>query len=375
MNTELIGITKVNLFKNPNTRFLATVASMLPVSFGNTPTAHTDGTTIILNEHYFTKLTKEERLFLLAHEAMHIIYYHSTRRKDRDPQLWNIAGDYIINQKLIQQGFQFIEGGLLDDKYNDTWTTEMVYDDLLLNQDKHKQKDNQNPLNGDVQDGEKEPVQLQQLEQQITNILSKATLQMDMTGQANSVPTDIRRMLERLNKPKINWKVLLRRFLFELDTADYSWNRPRKRLLQQGFYLPKIQAMNIGKLAFAIDTSGSIKEKDFNQFIAEIRAIFNQTKPKSIHLIQFDDKVQYSQQINNLKELMQVPFTGNGGTIINTAIKEFMTTDSKALFVITDGYFWDTPINPNKPVYWIIYNNPKFTAPYGKTIHIGNQHD
>ena len=36
-----------------------------------------------------------ELVFGFAHELGHIIFDHMTRRGDKEPQVWNMAGDYV----------------------------------------------------------------------------------------------------------------------------------------------------------------------------------------------------------------------------------------------------------------------------------------
>lgn len=354
---EQLSIAKIQLFrKSP---FLANLVTMLPFEIDNNiPTACTNGKRVLINETFFTSLNQEEQQFLIAHEIMHIIYHHMTRRGNRNPQKWNCAGDYLINYKLVQQGFTMIQGCLYDKKYHDKWTTEQIYNDLPDNV--------QNPMDNDIEYTQSEE-QTQQTEQEITKIIAQTILQMDITGQAGSVPDDIRRHIQELTKPKLDWKAILRRFLFELDTSDHTWNRPRRKMLTHGFYLPKLQNRNIGNIAFAIDTSGSISQKQFNEFISEVVGVFNTVKPKGITLMQFDTKV-YTDQVNDLTSLKNIQFKGGGGTDINPVLREYIQSKNKALFVITDGEFFYKPIPCNKPVYWIIHSNPNFKPPYGKVI-------
>ena len=42
-------------------------------------------------------LTTEECRFVMAHELLHVGLSHHTRRQGRDPYLWNVACDYVIN--------------------------------------------------------------------------------------------------------------------------------------------------------------------------------------------------------------------------------------------------------------------------------------
>ena len=78
-------------------------------------TAATDGKNVYVDPNYFESLSENERIFIIAHEIMHIKFMHMFRLKDkdgkkRDPDLWNIATDAIINANLERDGFTIKEG-------------------------------------------------------------------------------------------------------------------------------------------------------------------------------------------------------------------------------------------------------------------------
>ena len=80
-------------------------------------------------------LSMAEIIFVLAHEVLHIALNHHTRRGDRDPILWNMAGDFIINALLRKAGLTMPEAVLYDTRFDDM-TTEQVYD--ILKEEKEK---------------------------------------------------------------------------------------------------------------------------------------------------------------------------------------------------------------------------------------------
>lgn len=60
--------------------------------------------TLYINPKGYLRYTKPERLFILKHEVLHVIFIHYLRRNGRDPHLWNVAADIAINQ-LIETEF------------------------------------------------------------------------------------------------------------------------------------------------------------------------------------------------------------------------------------------------------------------------------
>ena len=49
-------------------------------------------------------LTEEEYRFVIAHELLHVGLRHQSRCQGRDPYLWNVACDYVINGWLVEMG-------------------------------------------------------------------------------------------------------------------------------------------------------------------------------------------------------------------------------------------------------------------------------
>ena len=123
-------------------------------------TAATDGKNIYVDPNYFASLSENDRLFTIAHEIMHIKFMHMFRLKDksgvkRDPELWNIATDAIINANLERDGFTIKEGYVNMPEALD-YSAEEFYQKLLEEKEKKEkeQNNNQNQERGDGQEQE-----------------------------------------------------------------------------------------------------------------------------------------------------------------------------------------------------------------------------
>ncbi|GLY37219.1 hypothetical protein Amsp01_032430 [Amycolatopsis sp. NBRC 101858] len=75
-------------------------------------------------------LTAEEWRFVLAHEMLHAALRHDRRAHGRDPYLWNVACDYVINGWLISMGVGELPDGSLHDQQLTGMSAESVYDTL-----------------------------------------------------------------------------------------------------------------------------------------------------------------------------------------------------------------------------------------------------
>ena len=103
------------------------------------PTAAVDGRNLYFNTQFFNAMSDSEIKFVIAHEILHCVFDHLTRREDRDPILHNIAADYIVNNLLVRDRIgekPKIVDCYQDFKY-DGWMSEEVYDELFKEAEKN----------------------------------------------------------------------------------------------------------------------------------------------------------------------------------------------------------------------------------------------
>jgi len=368
---KALSKAKIAMMMLPDTVFFSTLCTSLEVVITDqVPTAGTDGRKLYINKDFFFGLTESERVFLLAHETLHVAYLHCLRGQDKDQEIFNDACDYVINAELKQRKFTFIEGGLYDPQYT-SMSAEEVYEKLI-------QKPNYKPKcampdllspNGKSNSPVLTEEQAKAIEQEVMAKVTQAAMMAEMSKQSGSIPSHIKRTLEELSKPKVNWKVVLSRFFSDMNKANYSWSKPNRKYLPM--YLPKLHSTNLGRVDFAIDTSGSITADQFNQFVSEVHGVLKMLNPSEIGVYQFDHALQGSDIVRSLRDIIKLPFKGGGGTSPQCAIEEFIKNKAQALIVLTDGYFNGRRLtDPKRPVVWVIYDNESFIPPFGKAVHI-----
>lgn len=383
---------KIKLMLKKDVAFFATLILQTPVywvSADEIPTAATNGINLYINPDFFLALDNEERLFLILHEIMHNVYNHTTRRGFRDPGTWNEAADYVINDELIQRNFKMPKDGLHDPGYRDM-SADDVYDELMKNKNRGgqnkqspwpdlKEPQQQGSGNGGGGNNGSQTPSIQQpsaeeVEEHNKNLLTQATQASKMAGdKAGTVPGSLQRELEELLYPKLPWDQILAKYLHSLSKDDYSWKKPNRRFMSMGIIMPSLYSEGIGKIAFAIDTSGSVSESDFNRFISEIGYVFQRFNPKEIDIMQFDSVLQSNDRILTTQDFLQLEFKGGGGTQIEPVLQAYKESDAKALIILTDGYLYHgEELDPKKPVVWCIYDNPRFTPNFGTAIHFDN---
>ena len=116
---------------------------MIPVRDKRVRTAMTDGKHVYFDLAFYSDLSDDERLFVLAHEAWHCVYMHMLRRKGRDPQIWNFATDMEINRMLENDHFTPPADVLFPSpswKDNDKLSAEEMYELLLKEMKKAAKK-------------------------------------------------------------------------------------------------------------------------------------------------------------------------------------------------------------------------------------------
>lgn len=368
-----------------------------------TPTGH-----IIFNLDFYEKLSQRQFLFLVAHEICHFIFEHAGRKGSRDHFLWNVATDYAINLMLK---FQFerqeflIEGTLVDDKY-DGWNAERIYEDVLkdppkrpkvyvldLSDDGDEGEDGEGgvPGDGDIivirdrrvplpekpdsKNGKSSEQYRQEMKDYIRNAICEGYALAKSQG---AMPAGMERAIMGHLKPKVNWLQALRQRLrfgaSRKASRDITWTVPNRRFLGASYIFPSNVGPDQPKIAFAIDTSGSMSEDDLKQAIAELEDIRKQFNAQ-VYFLDCDAGVYQSRWISPYEPLPALQ--GGGGTdfapVFRHLIDNRIQPDYCVMF--TDGYgnFGDDPTQ-KFDLLWVI-TNQQVTPPFGDVIRVNVDND
>lgn len=373
---DALKIGKITLMMQKNTTYYTTILFSLKQSITeDVPTAATDGRSLLINPKWFTDLTPNERIGLLAHEVLHVALDHMHRIGDRDPQWYNIAGDYVINGFLDNAKYTLPKGGMLDHKY-DGKTTEQVYDIIYNKPESEKQailnKAAAGGMNGkDIsypQDAEPGQAVTQD---EVTTIILRAATQAKMSGQEpGSIPGEVGIELARTLNPPLPWYVIFQNYLTDFSNDDYSFRRPNKRFLP-AHYMPVAHSESIPNLAICIDASSSVSDSDFNTFITKISEIQEVMHPKVITVVAFDTRIVSVQELRDGNDpFRELKFNGRGGTAIEPVHAWLAENKPTLALIFTDGEFRKAPpVNQNIPLLWLIHDDPKWTSDFGRVIH------
>jgi predicted metal-dependent peptidase len=350
------------------------------------PTAATDGRHFYYNSRFIELLKPKEIEFLFGHEVLHCVYDHFGRRGDRDPQLFNIANDFAVNADLKKHRVgEFITSVpcLYDSKFEGK-SSEEIYDYLYENAEKinisdlidkllddHLDGEGDGDSEGDGdKDGKGRPKLSPEERQKIKDEIKEAMLAAASASDAGSIPAGVKRMIQDLTDPKMNWRELLRMQLESTIKSDFTWMRPSRRGWDMDAVLPGMNRTDAIDIAVYIDMSGSISEAQGKDFLSEVKGIMESFESYKIHIACFDTEVYNLEQYtsDNLDTIDDYQLAGGGGTDFDCIFKHLKDEqiEPKRLVVFTDGYPCGSWGDPNYcDTVWIIHGDKNPNPPFG----------
>ena len=354
------------------------------------PIAATDGSNLILNPKTFFKYTLAERIFITAHEILHCMFNHcglsrpfhlSKKVKFNDgtelpydPQLMNVAMDLVINDILIQSKIgTFPKEGCPDTKI-------ATANDSFL--DAYKKVWKQKPSGGgfdvllDPGSGQgKNPDQANQ-DRSETAWGTAIAAAMAAAKAQGKLPAALERMFSEILDPVAPWQDLIRAFFArKVGSGSYDWRKPDRRLIQRDIYAPQRAGNGCGDVVVAVDTSGSIGQRELDVFFAEMRGILEDVRPNRLFLVWCDAKVHHVDELDQSSDLAGLKPHGGGGTNFIPVFDWVEAQDLKpdALVYLTDGYGAFPNAAPTYPVVWgAIADGVNY--PFGDVVDIPIKH-
>jgi predicted metal-dependent peptidase len=348
-------------------------------------TAATDGRNFYYNTRFIEMLRPKEIEFLFGHEVLHCVYDHFGRRGDRDPQLWNIANDFCVNGDLVKHnvGEKITSVPCLYDRKYDGMSSEEVYDLLyekadkidigsMLDQmiDEHLDGDGDGDGEGD-EEGKGRPKLSAEEKQAIKDEIKEAMLAAAATVDgAGNLPAGVKRLIQQLTEPQMNWRELLRMNLESTIKADYTWMRASRKGWHMDAVMPGQKPDEMIDIAVMLDASGSISESMLKDFLSEIQGIMDSFPAYKIHVVTFDTNCYNPAQYDsdNLDSMIDYEVKGGGGTdfdCIFTYLKEEEITPRR-LIVFTDGYpFGSWGDAEYCDTTWILHGTTTIVPPWG----------
>jgi predicted metal-dependent peptidase len=367
---------------NPPPRILGRDQKQTDYAF----TMGTDGYRIFWSRKFVSTLNVPQCAFVLCHEVCHPMLLHLARLYEhgisgknwtpkadthgrlisRDPIIWNVAGDYLINAMLKEAGFQMPPVGLLSDNYTIAkgWTTEKVYNDLLQNATVIEVSG----IGPDLV----EPPPDADLEAAAEEMKDRIVRAAAIAKSRGHLPSSIEALIKEYTEPVYPVWLLLERYVdMVLRDDDYSWYRPHPNFLPHGIILPGSYSERVSRVDVWYDTSGSVSDEDLSKFHKVGGDIIRNAAPATLAIGQCDAGVHSYTEIRQPSDwLSEIHVTGRGGTSFKPPfayLAEHRITPSLLIY-LTDLQGDFPPEPPPYPVLWV--STTPESAPFGTTLHL-----
>ena len=341
---------------------------------------------LYINGERFKKLSLESRAFIVAHEVLHAAFRHAFRgERVESKELFNIAADVIVNEALIDNDFRYRDDlhplrahmvssqiGKSEDEIK-RWSVERLYRELLKHfgvsgtdggggegcfpggdiyrggakgggSEGGEEPDLSSDFVGEQEgeviregDGSLYEGSENELEERWEEVLENAQLAAKVAGRE-----PLGAMLAEINsilKPKVDWRALLRTAVsIGLQKHISTW----KRLSRKSDDFPGFQRYGLREVYAIVDTSGSISERELEQFLGEI---YGAAKCAKVLVRCFDADVYEKLEVKRPSDAKVIAkkMRGGGGTRITPALKKTLQEmrSGSVVVVMTDGHLFD----------------------------------
>jgi predicted metal-dependent peptidase len=318
-------------------------------------------------------LTELEWRWVVVHEVLHVVLEHHNRLKKRDPLLWNVACDYVINNWLEHMGVGVRPHGVLFKESYKGRSAESIYEELLQNGGNDQLKirytlrgdgggdimDFDEQYNGPSQPQRHYPLQRpnhrNQLRENVRNIIegdSEDEAEQLSMGRGD-LPADLveelqlGHLLKQTPPPVPEWKVELASWM-DVQLAPHAVTRSYSRLSRRQAAAPHIPmagraAVGLQSPTFGVilDTSGSMSNELLQQGLASLVAFAEKNGVYEVRFIMCDAQA-YDEgfiAIERLKRPYQIK--GRGGTVLQPAVNLLESDNTfppqAPILIITDG--------------------------------------
>ncbi|GIV64584.1 MAG: hypothetical protein KatS3mg045_1923 [Bellilinea sp.] len=298
--------------------------------------------TLLYNPAFLSSIAEEEAQGVLLHEWFHIALRHFDLQNalahvglKYEPHICNIAGDLVINQILRSLGVKLPECALYPEKLSlPPMRTFTEYVRILIERGNCQHSEHVCAGNcGDIARGEGldvDPITRSTLSERAKRGLAEVADILRRQGQGTF---GIEEILGSSMLSKVPWRALLVRLLSSAlsNKTVRTYAVPSRRDVA---HIAKGKKKHGAKVAFILDTSGSMSDEDIKQAKREIIEIANRFAAVDLYLV--TDKLY--EVIKNVRGHMVPEKYSRGGTDLRPAIEEADRQNYDLLICFTDGY-------------------------------------
>lgn len=384
-------------------------------------TAATDMKSLYYNRAYVEQLSVAQVEFLLAHEALHCALAHFVRRGHRVQRKWDLACDFAINPILANDGLKPPPEAIvlarfenmtaeeiypcLDDDLDDDTLDQHLYDNPAEGaqggpspepppdppgqgsqgsaaipppkprdtQGSAHQADAQGTADIDTPAADAaaapEPLSAREREALVQQWRQHLAAAAQQAQQAGKLGAAVARLVDTWLAPTLSWRALLAHCVVDRARTDYHYSRPSRR--EGEMIRPSLRGAHCD-LVVAIDTSGSIAERELAEFVAEVNAIKG-TLQARITLLACDARLaDDGPWVFESWDEVRLPsaLQGGGGTAFAPVFEWVDRAGLRpdALVYFTDGQAEFPADPPPYPVLWLVKG--KTPVPWGQRIQL-----
>ncbi|MDR1299688.1 MAG: hypothetical protein LBJ84_05495, partial [Oscillospiraceae bacterium] len=295
-------------------------------------------------------LTAEEVKFVMAHEFLHAALKHGERIEWRDPYLWNVACDFVVNHWLTEMGVGERPDGLLFDKQFSGLNAESVYDIIATDLRIYRKLATLRGIGlGDILGEPSDNKPDTDLDEFYRRSLSQGLSYHEEQGRGY-LPSGLVEEIRALSVPPIPWDVELARW-FDEYFSPLEKKRTYARISRRQSATPDIPRPNwaVSETALdgrtfgvVLDTSGSM---DRYLLASSLGAIASYAASRDVPAarVVFCDAAAYDMGYMRPEDVAgTVKVRGRGGTVLQPGIDLLDASEDfpkeAPVLIITDGY-------------------------------------
>jgi predicted metal-dependent peptidase len=328
----------------------------------------TNGDYIKINPIFWSKLSKQDKIYCLAHQLWHIALLHPIRATNKDPKFFRIAADVVVANILDDSGFKTDKIKVATVSSLKDHSTEDIYDKLMLGDIKPPPED-KDDIGNDLEFSNKlSDEEQKEFEREIKSKLA------GFGSMSGDLPGEVKDIISDFLKPRIKFGNILKRFLTNLGEESRTYQRPNHRLDNDNLILATTTE-DLGKLThinFYIDSSGSVSDEEIVVFNSEIKQIKELYNPETLSVITFDTKIITEHTFSQKDKYDYIEIVGRGGTDFDCVFEHITNNKPTVAIICTDLDIHRIPDKPkNTEIAWLCtVLNPRTTPTFGKLIYV-----
>jgi predicted metal-dependent peptidase len=290
---------------------------------------------------------------------LHVALLHHTRIQGRDPEIWNWACDFVINQWLVEMGIGTLPKiGVLFDPSLAGLSAEQVYDLIIADKKKWKCRGFRGALSDVLLDGPRQILRgdVTTLDDVYRRCLRTGVALCEGRG---LIPLGLLEEIKSLFTPPVPWDVELGQWMeVHIPTPDdprRSYARASRRqastpdIPRPSRYIPQ-EVLDACTFGVILDTSGSMSRTLMGRALGAI-ASYAEARDVPRARVILCDAQPYDKGFMEPTELRGlITVQGRGGTLLQPAISYLLRQKDfpadAPVMVITDGWCEEEIICP-----------------------------